>query len=136
MALDNYIAPLLSSNTLHLTLGRLDSMFNVFSNCSICSIIGMISLIACDSAMYSASVMDKDISDCNLDAHSIGKFLYLIIYPAREYTEAGLSDSFVDHPPAKSASTKHSSPLSFFGYIISPFYFILFRYLMIIFTPL
>ena len=28
-------------------------------------------------------------------------------------TEAGLSDSFVEYPPAKSASTKHSSPLLF-----------------------
>ena len=48
----------------------------------------MISLIACDSAIYSASVVDKDISDCNLDAHSIGQLLYLIIYPVRKYTEA------------------------------------------------
>ena len=86
--------------------------------------------------MYSNSVVDKDILDCNLDAHSIGQFLYLMIYPVREYTEAGSSDSFVDHPPAKSASMKHSSPLSFFGYIISPFYFLPFRYLMILFTPL
>ena len=30
----------------------------------------MISLIACDSEMYSASVVNKDISDCNLDSHS------------------------------------------------------------------
>ena len=80
--------------------------------------------------------MDKDISDCNLDTHSIGKFLYLMIYPVREYTEAGSSDSFVDRPPAKSASTKHLSPLSFFGYIISPFSFVPFRYLMILFTHL
>ena len=71
----------------------------------------MISRIACDIAMYFAYVVYKDISDCNLDAHSIGKILYLMIYPVREYTEAGSSDSFVDHPPAKSASTKHSSPL-------------------------
>ena len=43
----------------------------------------MIYLIARDSAIYSASVVDKDISDCNLDAHSIGKLLYLNIYPVR-----------------------------------------------------
>ena len=96
----------------------------------------MISLVACDRAMYSASVVDKEILDCNLDAHSIGQFLYLMIYPIREYTEAGSSDLFVDHPPAKSASTKHSIFLSFFGYIISPFSFVPFRYLMILFTPL
>ena len=96
----------------------------------------MISLIFCDSAIYSASVVDKDISVFNLDAHSIGNFLYLMIYPIREYTEAGSSDSFVDHPPAKYVSTKHSSPLSFFRYIISPFSFVPFRYLMILFTPL
>ena len=59
-----------------------------------------------------------------------------MIYPVLEYTEAGSSYSFVDHPPAKSASKKHSSHLSFFGYIISPFYFVPVRYLMIIFTPL
>ena len=59
-----------------------------------------------------------------------------MIYPVQEYTESGSADSFVDHPPAKSASTKHSSPLSFFGYIISPFSFVPFSYLMIIFTPL
>ena len=74
----------------------------------------MISPIACDSAMYSASVVDKDISDFNVGAHSIGQFLYLMIYPVQEYTEAGSSDSSVDHPPTKSASTKHSYPLSFF----------------------
>ena len=44
----------------------------------------MISLIACDRAMYSDSVVDKEISDFNLDAHSIGQFLYLIIYPVQE----------------------------------------------------
>ena len=96
----------------------------------------MISIISCDSARYSISVVDMDISGFNLDAHSNGQFLYLMIYPVREYTEAGSSDSFVDHPPAKSASTKHSSPLSFFGYIVSPFSFVPFRYLMILFTPL
>ena len=52
----------------------------------------MISLIACDSAMYPASVVEKDISDFNLDAHNIRQFLYLMIYPVREYTEAGSSD--------------------------------------------
>ena len=77
-ALANSITPLLSMNTLHLMLGRFDSMFNVLSYCSICSIIGMISIIACDSAMLSASVVDKNILDCNLDAHSIGQFLYLL----------------------------------------------------------
>ena len=112
--LANLTAPLLYSNTLHFTLGRFDSMFNVFSNCSRCSIICVISLIACDSAMYSASAVDKDILDFNLDAHSIGQFLYLIIYPVRGYTESGSSYSFFDHPPAKYVSTKHSSPLSFF----------------------
>ena len=87
----------------------------------------MMSLIAFDSAMYSAYVVEKDISNFNLDAHIIGQFLYLIIYPVREYNEAGLSYSFVDHPPAKSASTKHLIPMSFFRYIISPFYFEPFR---------
>ena len=114
-ALANSIALLLYSNISHLTLGRFDSMFNVFPNCYKFSIIGMISLIASESAMYSSSVMDKDISDCNLDAHSIGQFLYLMIYHVREYTKAGSSDLFVDHPTAKSALKKHSSPLSFFG---------------------
>ena len=59
-----------------------------------------------------------------------------MIYPVLEYTEAGSSYSFVDHPPAKSASKKHSSHLSFFGYIVSPFSFVSFRYLMILFTSL
>ena len=83
-ALANSIAPLLSSNTLHFTLERFDSVFNVFSNCYICSVVGMISLISCDRAMYSDSVVDKEISDFNLDAHSIGQFLYLIIHPVLE----------------------------------------------------
>ena len=65
--------------------------------------------------------MDKDISDFNLDAHSIGNFLYLMIYPVCEYTEAGSSDLRVDHPPAKSASTKHSSPLSFLNTLLVHF---------------
>ena len=122
-ALDNSIAPLLSSNNLHLTLRHFDSMFNVFSNCSRCSIIGMISLIYCDSAMYYASVVDKDISDFNLDAHSIEKLIHLMIYPVREYTEAGSSYLFVDHPPAKSASMNHSSPLSFLDTLLVHFIF-------------
>ena len=62
--------------------------------------------------------------------------VYLMIYPVREYTKAGSSDSFIDHPPEKSASTKHLSPLSFLGYMISQFYFVPFKYLMILFTPL
>ena len=73
-ALANSIAPLLSLNTIYLTLGRFYSMSNVFSNCSRCSIIGMIYLISCDSEMYYASAVDKDILDCNLDAHSIRQF--------------------------------------------------------------
>ena len=96
----------------------------------------MISLITRDSTIYSTSVVDKDISDCNLDTHNIRKLLYLMIYIVREYTEDGSSDSFIDHPPAKHASTKHSIPLSFFGYIINSFYFVPFKYLMILFTPL
>ena len=135
-ALDNLIALLLSSNTLHYTLGHFDSMLNVFSYCSRFSIIFMISLINWYSSMYSAYVVDKDISYCNLDTHSIGQFLYLIIYPVREYTEDGSSDLFVDHIPAKSSSKQKSSPLSFCGYIISPFSFVPFKYLMILFTPL
>ena len=75
-------------------------MLNVFYIFSRCSIIVIITLIACESAMYSAFVVDKYILDCNLDAHSIGQFLYLMIYPVREYTEARSSDSFVDHPTA------------------------------------
>ena len=44
----------------------------------------MIYLIACDRAMYSASIVDKEISDFNLDAYIIGQFLYLIIYRVQE----------------------------------------------------
>ena len=84
VALANSITLLLSLNTLHFKLGHFDSMFNVVSNCYRCSIIAMISIIACDRAMYSASVVDKEILDCNLDAHSIRQFFYLIIYPVRE----------------------------------------------------
>ena len=59
-----------------------------------------------------------------------------MIYPVREYTEAGLSDSFVDHPPAKSVLTEHLITLSFFGYIINLFSFVPFKYLMILFKSL
>ena len=40
--------------------------------------IGMISCIACDSAMYLASIVDKAISVCSFDIHSTGQLVKVI----------------------------------------------------------
>eukprot|EP00957_Ditylum_brightwellii_P173711 13225598-Ditylum_brightwellii.AAC.1 len=48
---------------------------------------GITSLMACDIAMYSASVVLNDISDCNFDYHSSGQLAYFITYPVLDTNE-------------------------------------------------
>ena len=78
-------------------------------NTSVSSLInairGIVSLIDCDKAMYSASVVLKDISDCNFECHMIGQPPKWITYPVLENTEEGSSLQLWFQSPAKEAST-------------------------------
>ena len=80
MVLDLYLcvlaisnAPLLSSNTLHVTFGTVVSIGNplLLISSNIC-IIGITSLNAWDRPVYSASVDDRHISVCNYDFNDTG----------------------------------------------------------------
>jgi hypothetical protein len=53
------------------------------------SLIGIKSLIDCDKAIYSASIVDNDIWVCILDTHRIGTPEYRITYPVRDLAEIG-----------------------------------------------
>ena len=63
------------------------------------------SLINCDNAIDSLSVLDKLISDCSFDSHEIRHPAYVIIYPVLENTEDGFSLHDIFQSPAKDAST-------------------------------
>jgi hypothetical protein len=66
-------APILSSNILHLIVGAFIFSIIFFFDASFAKEIkGKISRAAVDNAIYSASVIDKAISVCNLDAQTTG----------------------------------------------------------------
>jgi hypothetical protein len=67
------MAPALSSKTFQCILGvAFSTGIFCFLASSIYHMIGNTSLMACESAMYSASVVDKAISVCILDDQCIG----------------------------------------------------------------
>jgi hypothetical protein len=67
------IAPALSSNTLQCILGvAFNTGIPCFLGSSINHMISNTSLMACESAMYYASVVDKAISVCILDDQCMG----------------------------------------------------------------
>ena len=75
-------APLLSSNTRHITLGGYDDKPQPFSFISWTnSITGRTSRVADDIAIYSLSVVDSATSVCNFEVHIIGHDAYLITKP-------------------------------------------------------
>jgi hypothetical protein len=58
-----------------------------------------------DSDMYSASVVDNAISDCNLEDQRMGQPAKVITYPDLDLTLHGSSEVLNVQAPAKSAST-------------------------------
>jgi hypothetical protein len=107
-----YIAPALSSKTLQCTLGV---AFSTGTPCCMASfishMIGKTSLMACESAMYSASVDAKAISVCILDDQYIGHPAYVITYPILDLAVFGSLDAvLLFHSEACAASTQHSIP--------------------------
>ena len=83
-------APLLSSNTVEWRSPRFYNSNFIFilislNNCC----MGIISLIAVDSAMYSASSVDNAISDCNLEDQFTGHPAIVNTYPVLDLTHTG-----------------------------------------------
>ena len=75
--LANSSAPLLSSKSVHLICNFASVMFKICLISEINSLKGNTSLAAVDSAMYSASVVDRAISVCRRLNHVIGQPAYL-----------------------------------------------------------
>jgi hypothetical protein len=67
--------------------------------------IGIRSRMAWDNAMYSDSVVDKEISVCSFDAQSTGHPQKVMTYPVLYFNVVGSCASSGFHNPAKSAST-------------------------------
>ena len=71
--------------------------------------IGISSRHAVDRAMYSASVVEKAVSVCSLDAQVTGQPAYVIAHPERDLDVVGSVPAILrSNPPAKSVSTQHS----------------------------
>ena len=71
--------------------------------------IGISSRHAVDRATYSASVVERAISVCSLDAQVTGQPAYVIAHPECELDVFGSVPAILQsNPPAKSASTQHS----------------------------
>ena len=106
----NSNAPLLSSNTVQWILG---GKLVILTPCSVASlsipIKGMTSLRLVDKVMYSASVVDKAVIACILDAQVIGAPAEQITHPEQDLAVIGsLWASLWPQLPEKSASTQHS----------------------------
>ena len=71
---DNSSAPLLSSKSVHLNLRFAQGIDMTVDSSIIIRLIGTNSLTEVDHAIYSASLVLRDISICNLLAHAIWKF--------------------------------------------------------------
>ena len=59
--------------------------------------------------MYSASVVDRAVRVCSLDAQVTGHPAYVMVHPERDLDVVGSVPAMLrSKPPAKSASTQHS----------------------------
>ena len=64
---------------------------------------------AVDRAMYSASVVVRAFSVCNLDTQVTGHPAYVMVHPECDLDVVGSVPAMLrSKPPAKSASTQHS----------------------------
>ncbi len=96
--------------------------------------MGSTSLIDSDSAMYSASVVDKAISVCILEAQCMGHPAYLITYPILDLAVQGsVLAVLLLYSDACAELTQHSNPL-FSGVMMSPLSLVASIYLPILLT--
>eukprot|EP00957_Ditylum_brightwellii_P016882 1273363-Ditylum_brightwellii.AAC.1 len=84
-------------------------------------ISGIASLIACDIAMYSASIVPKVISVCNFEVHTMGQLAYFMMKPVLGNTDEGSALQACCQSPANDASTNTSKPLLISGLMFSPY---------------
>ena len=97
---------------------------------------GSTSLIAIDRVMYSASIVLNAVLVSVLLHQWIGQPGYEITYSAREMIDFGLLWSPSAKPPAKSASTRYSSPHYTSGLNIIPLSLVASKYLHILLIAL
>ena len=96
---------------------------------------GITSLKLVERAMYSASVVDRAVMVCILDAQVIGAPANLMIQPERDFAVIGSTGaSFLSQLPAKSASTQHSKRRCSLGRMMSPLSLVASKYRPILFT--
>ena len=115
-------APLLSSKTVHRTLGGNSSTHRPCSRASLSNPIKrMTSLKLVDSAMNSASVVDMAVMVCILEAQVMGAPANRMIHRDRDLDVIGSwCASAWRQFPAKSASTQQSKCQSVLGCMTSP----------------
>ena len=71
--------------------------------------IGISSQHEVDRAMYLASMVERAISVCSLDAQVTGQPAYVMAHPECDFEVVGSVPTILQsNPPAKSASTQHS----------------------------
>lgn len=96
---------LLSSNTVECALAAGSEILQIeLSSCRMVR-IGSRSRREVERAIYSASVVDRAISNCDLEDHRIGQPTYVITYPVLDFTLDGSFEVLCVHVPAKYAST-------------------------------
>ena len=71
--------------------------------------IGISSQHAADRVIYSASIVERAVSICNLDAQGTGQPAYVMAHPEHNFEVIGSVPAILwSNPPAKSPSTQHS----------------------------
>ena len=120
----------LSSNALQWILSTVTDLLNPLSFSSFMMlIIGIASLIDCDNAMYSASVIDNATCVCNFECHMSGQPCNVMPYPDLLFAVPGSCSAVSLHQfPEKSASTYTSKDLSMFGWKRIPLSLVPFKY--------
>ena len=86
--------------------------------------------------MRSASIVDKAISDCDLEDQAMGQLACLIMNPDLHKTERKHPESLRFYAPAKSVSAQSSKPLFLFGLNIKPLSLVRFKHLLILLIAL
>ena len=82
--------------------------------------------------MYSASIVERAVIVCSLDADEIRHPTKHMIHPALDFNVKGSEGaSFCHQAPLNSESTQHSNPFPLSGWRMSPLSQVLSRYLPI-----
>lgn len=134
-SLANSMAPLLSPNALHLTLGiAYMGNFIIFLISFTRQIKEIVSLRALDREIYSASVVLMAVSVYSLDCHITGHPAYIITNPVLDLAVLGSSSAVLAfHKPQKSASVCTSN-WCLVGLIVIPSPAVLIKYWLMLWT--